>query len=111
MPYHNPEADDPLVLNGLAFNATRASAVEAASTFAEELARLGHPEQAILNLFQSPAYQGPHSAWRMLGAEAIAEIVRDTCAVMAACRTAIREHRATAPAASNCRGDEHGACI
>ena len=96
MPYNDPESDDPMVLNGVAFVSSPATALEAAYVFAEELARLGQSEQSILDLFRSPEFRGPHSAWLLLGADRVTQVVRECCETMTSCRAALRAHRAAA---------------
>lgn len=102
MPYNDPESDDPMVLNGVAFVTSPATALEAAYVFTEELARLGQSEQSILDLFQSPEYRGPHSAFLVLGADSVTQVVRECCEVMSSCRAALRAHRVAAGADPCC---------
>ncbi len=102
MPYYDPEAGDPMVLNGVAFDTTPATALEAAYVFAEELARLGQTEQSILYLFQSPDYQGPYSAFQVLGAARVTLVVRECCEALSSCRAALRAHRDAAGANPGC---------
>ncbi|GMW03178.1 MAG: hypothetical protein AMXMBFR84_43130 [Candidatus Hydrogenedentota bacterium] len=97
MPYNHPESGDPLVLNGVAFETSPETALEAAYVFAEELARLGHSEQAILCLFKSPEYQGPYSAFQVLGADTVSRAVRECCETMSACRAVIRARHGAGP--------------
>ncbi len=96
MPYNDPESDDPMVLHGVAFVSSPAGALEAAYVFAEELARLGQSEQSILDLFRSTEFRGPHSAWLVLGADRVAQVVRECCETMTSCRAALRAHHAAA---------------
>ena len=96
MPYYDPEPEDPMALNGVAIETTPATALEAAYAFAEELARLGQPENTILHLFRSPQYQGPHSAYQVLGIDTVAQVVKECCEAMSSCRAAMREYRGAA---------------
>ncbi|MBI2425956.1 MAG: hypothetical protein HYV27_24240 [Candidatus Hydrogenedentes bacterium] len=91
MPYNDPEPEDPMALNGVAFEATPDAALEAAYTFAEELARLGQPENSILYLFQSPQYQGPYSAFQALGIDTVTQVIKECCTAIASCRAALRD--------------------
>lgn len=104
MPYADPEPDDPMSLNGVAFETTPEVAIEAAYTYAEEFARAGHEPAHILLVFRSPQFQGPYSAFQVLGTERIAEIVEECSLAMAACRTAARAHQGGAPIAES--GDQ-----
>jgi hypothetical protein len=99
MPYADPESDDPMSLNGIAFETTPEVAIEAAYTYAEEFARAGHEPAHILLVFRSPQFQGPYSAFQVLGAERTAEIVEECSLAMAACRTAARAYQSDAPIA------------
>lgn len=88
MPYNDPDPDDPMSLNGVAFETTPALALDAAYTFAEEFARIGKGREEIVAMFQAPHFQGPYSAFQLLGLPAIQEIVHQCCTVMEECRTA-----------------------
>lgn len=55
-----------------------ASLHEAAYSFAEEFARMGHDGPKILRMFQNPFYVGAYGAYRVLGHTATAAII-DQC--------------------------------
>ncbi len=55
--------------------ADQAALEEMAECFAEEFIRLGHGPAAVLELFKSPFYRGPHEAYRQLGEDRIAEMI------------------------------------
>lgn len=90
MPYDDPDPGDPMVLNGVAFETTPEVALEAAYTYAEEFARLGHEKEAILLVFRSPGYNGPNSTLGVLGLEKITEIINECCAAFESCRASLR---------------------
>jgi len=77
MPYDDPDPQDPMVLVGVALPADREAQVEMVAVFAEEFARMGYGERQILQLFRQPFYAGAHGAWRRLGEEQVAAIVRE----------------------------------
>jgi 3-mercaptopyruvate sulfurtransferase SseA len=81
MPYREPEPDDPDELVGVELPGDADVTVEMAAAFADEFASLGLSREAILALYQDPAYAAAHRAWRLLGAEAIAQLVDDSLAV------------------------------
>lgn len=75
MPYGEPDPSDPHVLVGVVLPGSAESVRDMAWVFAEELARLGLSERAILAVFHSPFYAGAHRALQVLGEEEIAVIV------------------------------------
>jgi hypothetical protein len=78
MPYDDPDPTDPTMLVGVAAGPGGPEALAAmARVFADEFARLGHDERALLALFENPFYAGPHAAWRTLGAPAVRAIVAE----------------------------------
>lgn len=93
MPFDEAEADDPMSLNGVAFEATPEVAIDAAYAYAEEFARADYTAAHILQVFQSPHYRGPYSAFQILGFQKISEIIGECNAAMAACRAASRSFR------------------
>jgi hypothetical protein len=81
MPYDDPDPGDPNILVGVVLPGTAEAMEEMAYVFAEEFARMGQGEDAILSLFQDPYYGGAHQAYRALGAEAVRAIVRECVGV------------------------------
>jgi hypothetical protein len=77
MPYDDPDPSDPTELVGVALPASPQATLDMAYTFAEEFARAGMDEEAILGLFADPFYAGPHRAYRALGDRAVRELVRE----------------------------------
>ena len=76
MPKQEPDAQDPMELVGVRLPVPdQAALTEMAECFAEEFIRLGHSSAAVLELFKSPFYGGPHEAYRQLGEERIAEMI------------------------------------
>lgn len=47
-----------------------------ARCFAEEFARMGYSEEALLALFRNPFYQGPHAAYAAYGEDWVRSLVR-----------------------------------
>jgi hypothetical protein len=76
MPYRDPEPDDPTLLVGVSLPGDVETTREMARAMADEYARLGMREAELTALFASPAYAGPHRAWRLLGEGEVREIVR-----------------------------------
>ncbi len=81
MPYDEPDFSDPNELVGVVLPAGREATQDMAYAFAEEFARSGLDEAAILRLFRNPFYGGAHQAYRALGAEVVGAIVRECVAV------------------------------
>lgn len=81
MPYDDPDPQDPMLLVGVSLPGDEASQTEMVYGFAEEFARMGFDEEHILSLFRTPFYAGAHAAWRELGEDRVASIVRETLAV------------------------------
>lgn len=50
-----------------------------AECFAEEFARMGYSEEALLALFRDPFYQGPHLAFQQRGEEWVRTLLRRVC--------------------------------
>lgn len=81
MPFDDPEPDDPQELVGVELPGDETVTREMAEAFADEFAQLGLPRSEILALYRSPEYSGAYRAWRLLGDEAIAQIVDESLAV------------------------------
>ena len=75
------EYDDPMELIGVELPAGEAAMREMAYVFAEEFARLGFSQTRLLRLFRNPFYAGPHQALRVLGEQAVEEIVAECVGV------------------------------
>ena len=71
------EYDDPMELIGVELPAGSEAMREMAYVFAEEFARLGFDETRLLRVFRNPFYTGPHRALRVLGEQAVEEIVAE----------------------------------
>ena len=81
MPYDDPDPSDPTMLVGVILPGSPEAMREMAYVFAEEFARTGMDEEAILDLFMNPFYAGAHRAYRVLGEPAVRGIVRDCVGV------------------------------
>ena len=98
MPYDEPDVTDPNVLVGVGLPAGAGAMEEMAYVFAEEFARMGLAEAAILDLFRNPFYGGAHQAYRALGPEAVRAIVHECVEVWGRAAGRIRETSADPPA-------------
>ena len=81
MPYGDPDPTDPNILVGVVLPAGEEAMQDMAYVFAEEFARMGLDEAAILDLFRNPFYGGAYQAYRALGAGAVRAIVSECVAV------------------------------
>ena len=77
MPYDEPDVTDPNVLVGVGLPAGAGTMEEMAYVFAEEFARLGYDAARLLRVFRNPFYAGANQAYRVLGEQAVSEIVRE----------------------------------
>ncbi len=75
MPYGEPEAGDPFEFVALGMPSGPEAVSDMAYTFAEEFARLGYSEQALMALFVNPHCRGAHGAYEALGKEKVRQIV------------------------------------
>ncbi len=91
MPYDEPDFSDPNELVGVVLPAGAEADLDMAYAFAEEFARSGLDETAILNLFRNAFYGGAHQAYRALGAEAVQAIVGECVAVWGRVAAQIRD--------------------
>jgi len=71
------EYDDPMELIGVELPAGSEAMREMAYVLGEEFARLGFDETRLLRVFRNPFYTGPHRALRVLGEQAVEEIVAE----------------------------------
>jgi len=71
------EYDDPMELVGVELPAGEEAMREMAYVLGEEFARLGFDETRLLRVFRNPFYTGPHRALRVLGEQAVEEIVAE----------------------------------
>jgi hypothetical protein len=78
MPYDEADETDPLILVGVELPGGEEAARDLARVFAEEFARLGYGEEALMRLFTDPFYSGAHRTLLVLGEEAVREIVRES---------------------------------
>ncbi|MFQ5474131.1 MAG: hypothetical protein ACE5F1_02610, partial [Planctomycetota bacterium] len=59
MPLHDPDPEDPMKLVGIQLPLGDDAVLQAkAECFVEEFLRLGHPPEAVLEIFQNPEYVG-----------------------------------------------------
>ncbi len=76
MPMRETDPQDPMELVGVQLPVADEKALDAmAECFAEEFIRLGHSEEEVLALFESPFYAGPHRAYCKLGETRIREMI------------------------------------
>ncbi len=81
MPYDEPDVTDPMMGVGVVLPGGEEATRDMAYVFAEEFARLGHSEEKILRLFQTPFYRAAHGAYSALGEAVILRIVRECVGV------------------------------
>ena len=81
MPYGDPEPGDPMSLVGTELPGSPETVSEMAYSFAEEFARLGYSEKALLLLFKIPFYRSAYAAYQMLGEDEISKIVEECVGV------------------------------
>ena len=60
-------ADDPLEPAAVALPADREAVAYMGRCFVEEFARMGYRRNALMALFRTPFYQGPHMVYQQLG--------------------------------------------
>ena len=77
MPHGEPDPTDPNVRVGVFLPAEAKTIREMVYVFAEEFARMGYDEARLLRVFRNPFYAGAHQAYRVLGEQAVSEIVRE----------------------------------
>ena len=59
--------DDPLEPTAVTLPADREAVAYMGRCFVEEFARMGYRQNALMALFRTPFYQGPHMVYRQLG--------------------------------------------
>ena len=91
MPYGEPEAGDPFEFVGVGLPSGPEAVSDMAYTFAEEFARLGYSEQALMALFINPYYRAAHGAYETLGKEKVRQIVKECVGVWGRVRYVDRE--------------------
>ncbi len=94
MPYDEPDFTDPDELVEVVLPGGEGAAEDMTYAYAEEFARMGLDEPAILDLFRNPFYGGAHQAYRALGDAAARAIVGECVAVWG--RAAGKIHDASA---------------
>ncbi|MFO0983336.1 MAG: hypothetical protein U1E76_16645 [Planctomycetota bacterium] len=90
MPYDDPDASDPMMLVGVELPADLESFAVICRVFAEEFARLGFDEDAVMALFRDPFYAGAHRAYQALGEPAVRGMVREAAGIWSRVRTVER---------------------
>ncbi|MCG3128170.1 MAG: hypothetical protein CHACPFDD_03046 [Phycisphaerae bacterium] len=80
MPYQEPDATDPMTLEGVELDAgsaaeARRANVEMAECFIDEFMRLGFSTDRIWRLFATAGYAGPHRALQALGEQHIRALI------------------------------------
>ena len=91
MPLDNPDPSDPMVLVGIELPGDAESMRDMAYTFSEEFARMAYSEKRLLSIFQSPFYRAAHDAYKILGKEAIKQIIRECVEVWGTARSVDRD--------------------
>jgi hypothetical protein len=82
MPYHDPDATDPMTLHGVAVDVGDDGALRAmAECFVEEYVRLGFSASRLMQVFRNPGYAGPHLAYRAFGEAWVAELIAEHLAL------------------------------
>ena len=87
MPLDNPDPSDPMVLVGVELPGDAESMRDMAYAFSEEFARMAYTEERLLCIFQSPFYRAAHDAYRILGEDAIRQIIRECVEVWGTARS------------------------
>ena len=59
--------DDPLEPTAVTLPADREAVAYMGRCFVEEFARMGYRRNALMALFRTPFYQGPHMVYQQLG--------------------------------------------
>ena len=73
-------ADDPLEPAAVALPADREAVASMGRCFVEEFARMGYRQNALMALFRTPFYQGPHMVYRQLGEGFVSGLIEDEMA-------------------------------
>ncbi len=78
MPYDDPDATDPMTLNGVMVDTDTDQAMRGmAECFIEEYFRLGYDHDGLMKLFKTRGYAGPHLAYESLGETTIAAMINE----------------------------------
>ena len=78
MPYHDPDATDPMTLHGVVIETNDDRAMyEMAECFVEEYIRLGFDTDRILRMFTTRGYAGPFLACQTLGERVIRSLIAE----------------------------------
>ena len=78
MPKNECDPEDPLELVGVELpSQSEAQLRDMALCFAEEFAREGWSEEALMGMFKNPFYAGPHLAWKQKGDAFISDVIQD----------------------------------
>jgi hypothetical protein len=80
------ESGDPLEPTAVTLPAGREAVAYMGRCFVEEFARLGFRRNALMALFRSPFYQGPHLVYRQLGEGFVQGLIEEEMARRAAAR-------------------------
>lgn len=83
MPYQEPDATDPMTLEGVELDAggaaeARRANVEMAECFIDEFMRLGFSTDRIWRLFTTAGYAGPHRALQALGEAQVRALIAES---------------------------------
>jgi hypothetical protein len=74
------EADDALEPTAVTLPADREAVAYMGRCFVEEFARMGYRRNALMALFRTPLYQGPHLVYRQLGEGFVRGLIEDEMA-------------------------------
>ncbi|MBI4549512.1 MAG: hypothetical protein HY714_01115 [Candidatus Omnitrophica bacterium] len=78
MPKHEMDPEDPMEMVGIELPAqSEAEVRDMALCFAEEFARDGWGEDALLNLFRNPLYVGPYRVWKQKGDAFVRSVIEE----------------------------------
>ena len=67
--------DDPLEPTAVTLPADREAVAYMGRCFVEEFARMGYRRNALMALFRTPFYQGPHMVYRQLGEGFVSSLI------------------------------------
>ena len=69
--------DDPLEPTAVTLPADREAVAYMGRCFVEEFARMGYRQNALMALFRTPFYQGPHMVYRQLGEGFVSGLIEE----------------------------------
>ena len=82
MPYDDPDATDPMTLQGVVVETESDAAMrEMAECFMEEYIRIGFDADRIIKMFKTQGYAGPFLAYQTLGEDAIRRLIGEIIAL------------------------------